>query len=158
MNSSNNGTWDLNFLPVMRFIDLKGVCSRPWKLLEAHPDYDAAKNKEDRTAALHLVHCFLNSPENHTQLETLKQKFQCAIIVPVHALEASGKNRIPKILAEYIGSFCNLDVDDKIVQTNSVQLTGTDEWHRFAYRPTFGGDVKPGQKYILVYDVFKEPG
>jgi len=153
-----DGSWDADFPPVMHFVDLENACAKPWKFLEAHPDYDEAKNHENRAAALRLVHDFLRTPENHAQLLTLKQKYSGAVIVPVRAIEAGGKNRIPEALAEYIGMNTGLEVDDGIVQTNRVHRTGTDEWHRFAFRPSFDGIVKSGQGYILVDDVFSLGG
>jgi len=155
---SYDGSWDADFPPVMHFVDLENACAKPWKFLEAHPDYDAAKNHEDRIAALRLVHDFLRTPENQAQLLTLKQKYCGAIIVPVRAIEAGGKNRIPEALAEYIGMNTNLEVDDNIIQTNRVHRTGTDEWHRFAFRPSYDGIVKNGRNYLIVDDVFSLGG
>ena len=155
---SYDGSWDENFPPVMRFVDLENACARPWKLLENHPCYDGAKNHEDCSAALRLVHDFLKTPMNREQLRFIGQKYQGAIICSVHAMEAGGKNRIPQILADYIGRRTGLEVDDGIVQTNRVHRTGSDEWHRFAFRPSFNGIVKPDCKYILVDDVFTHGG
>jgi len=153
-----DGSWKTDFPPVMHFVDLDDCCAKPWKLLEEHPDYDAAKNHEDRIAALSLVHSFLNTPENLSQLRFLKNNYSDAIIVPVHAIEANGKNRIPEMLADYIGKYTGLEVDDNIVQSNRVHRTGTDEWYRFAFRPSFDGNVKSGREYILVDDVFSNGG
>ena len=91
---SYDGSWDDDFPPVMRFVDLENACAKPWKLLEDHPFYDDAKNNEDRIAALSLVHFFLNTPENLAQLGKLKQKYPDAVIVPVHAVEAKGNKII----------------------------------------------------------------
>jgi hypothetical protein len=142
----------------MDFVDLKNVYAKPWQLLEDHPEYEAAKNGEDRAAALRLVHGFLGTPENQAQLKALKQKYPGAVLVPVRAIEAGGKNRIPEALAEYIREFTGFEVDYSIVQSNRVHRTGKDEWHRFAFRPTFDGEVKTGRKYILVDDVFSNGG
>ena len=156
--SSYDGSWNPNFPPVMHFVDLENVCAKPWKFIEAHPDYEAAKHNEDRIAAMRLVHDFLKTPENQVQLSKLKHLYPGSIIVPVHAIEANGKNRIPEMLAEYIGNFTGFDVDDSIIQINQVHRTGTDEWHRFAFRPSFDGEVKIGRNYILVDDVFSFGG
>jgi hypothetical protein len=153
-----DGSWKPNFPPVMHFVDLDNCCAKPWKLLEEHPDYDAAKNHEDRIAALSLVHSFLYTPENHAQITKLKQHYPNAIIVPVRAIEAGGKNKLPVALAEYIGEFTGLEINDNIVQTNRVHRTGKDEWHRFAFRPSFNGEVLSGQSYIIVDDVFSMGG
>jgi hypothetical protein len=155
---SYDGSWDADFPPVMHFVDLENACAAPWTLLEDHPFYDDAKNHEDRIAALSLVHFFLNTPENLVQLEKLKQQYADAIIVPVRAIEAKGRNKIPGMLAEYIGRRTGMEINDNIIQTNRVHRTGKDEWHRFAFRPSFDGEVKAGRKHILVDDVFSNGG
>ena len=113
---------------------------------------------EDRSAALRLVHSFLQTLESQALIKVLKQQYPDAIIVPVRAIEAHGKNKIPLVMAEYIGSLTGNTVDISIVQTNRVHRTVKDEWHRFAFRPSFDGEVKSGQNYILVDDVFSNGG
>jgi hypothetical protein len=156
--SENAGGWDPNFPRVMRFVDLNDVYAKPWIILRQHPDYDAAKNHEDREAAADLVMDLLSSKENQAQLKALKEKYPDAIIAPVHALEANGRNKIPGMFAEYIGTRTGLEVDDSIVQTNEVHRTNSDSWHRFAFRPEFDGEVKKDRKYIIVDDVFSNGG
>jgi predicted amidophosphoribosyltransferase len=153
-----DGSWDPNFPPVMHFVDLENACAKPWKFIEAHPDYEAAKHNEDRIAAMRLVNDFLKLPENKAQLHILGQKYRGAILVSIHAIEANGKNQIPQMLADYIGKRTGLEVDDSIVQINRVHRTGTNEWHRFAFRPAYDGEVKTGNKYILVDDIFSLGG
>jgi predicted amidophosphoribosyltransferase len=146
--------WDGNFPKVMHFVDPKNCCAKPWRLLQNHPDYDAAKNHEDRAAALRLVQDLLSTPENKAQMKFLKDTYPGAVIASVHAIEAAGKNRIPQMLAEYIAKKTGLDAGDTIVQTNQVFRTASDAWYRFAFRPEFDGPVKKGGTYILVDDVF----
>ena len=153
-----DGCWDPDFPPVMHFVDLDNCCAKPWKILENHPSYEAAKKNENHAAALHLVHDLLKTPENQDQLRFLKQKYPGAIIVPVRAMEAGGKNRIPEAFAEYIGLKTGLNVNTEIIQSNKVFRTGSDEWHRFAFRPTYNGQVIPNRNYILVDDVFTQGG
>jgi hypothetical protein len=83
-----DGSWKSNFLPVMHFVDLDNCYAKPWKLLEEHPDYDAAKNHEDCTATMCLVYFFLKIPENQIQLRNLKKQNPRAVIVPIRAIEA----------------------------------------------------------------------
>jgi len=156
--SNYDGSWDPDFPDVMHFIDHENEYAKPWKLLENHPCYNAAKNNEDKAAAFTLVHSLLNTKMNRSQLESLKQNYSNVIVVPVHAIESRGKNRIPAILAEYICLRTGFDVDVNIVQTNRVHRTGSDEWHRFAFRPAFDGSVIPEKNYILVDDVFAHGG
>jgi hypothetical protein len=153
-----DGSWNPDFPSVMQFVDLDNCCAKPWKLLEDHHDYDAAKNNEDRTAALSLVHSFLKTLENQKQLQVLKQKYPDGIIVPIRAVEAGGKNKLPVAFAEYIVKCTGIEINDDIVQTNRVHRTGKDEWYRFAFRPSFNGEVKSGRNYIIVDDVFSNGG
>jgi hypothetical protein len=146
--------WPHNFPPVLYFVD----DPRQWQALIAHPDYDAAKNHEDRNAAARLVTHFLNRESQKKQLLTLKTTYPDAIIVPVHAIEEHGKNRIPEALAEFMGRIAQMEVDKRIVQNNKVYRTGKDKWYRFAFRPTFDGTVQKGRTYILVDDVFSYGG
>jgi hypothetical protein len=149
-----NSDWDPDFPPVMHFIDLNDSFPNPWIILSNHPCYDAAKNHENNAAALQLVKDFLETTDNTAQLNSLAFKFSGAIIVPVHAIEVHGVNKIPEMLAEYIGGITGIEVDNTIIQTNRVHRTGSDEIHRFAFRPTFDGEVKKDRSYILVDDVF----
>lgn len=156
--NSDFGSWPENFPEVMCFIEGDYFSLIPLRILQNHPDYDAAKHHENREAALRLVHHFVNTPDNSLKFDLLKKNYSDSIIVSVHAIESDGKNRIPEMLAEYINKYTSLEVNDTIVQTNKVFRTGTDEWHRFAFRPTFEGTVKPEKKYILVDDIFSQGG
>jgi hypothetical protein len=74
-------------------------------------------------------------------------------VVPVHAEEASGRNKIPSKFADYIGHIAGLEVDEGIAQSNKVGRTGKGAWHRLAFRPQFAGAVIAGREYILVDDI-----
>jgi hypothetical protein len=78
--------------------------------------------------------------------------------VPVHSIEANGKNRIPEALTEYLSQKTGLDADINIVQKDKVHRTGSDDFHRFAFRPHYDGIVQPNKRYILVDDVFTQGG
>ncbi|GMO15317.1 MAG: hypothetical protein Pg6A_01390 [Termitinemataceae bacterium] len=150
--------WPQNFPKIMRFVDLDNCSAKPWHILKQHPDYDAAKNHENRIAAARLIHSFLKQPENQKQMLYLKTKFPDAVITPVHAIEANGKNRIPEILAEYLSKKTGLEADVSIVQKDKIHRTGSDDFHRFAFRPRYDGHVRQGRRYILVDDVFTQGG
>jgi hypothetical protein len=68
----NPDGWPPDFPKVMRFVDLDDCSAKPWYILKEHPDYDAAKNHEDRFAAARLVHSFLKQPVNQKQMMSLK--------------------------------------------------------------------------------------
>jgi len=152
------GSWASHFPQVMHFIDIYNEHPKPYTLLQTHPDYDAAKYREDRNAALRLITHFLDNPKNRAQLQSLKQNYPDAILTSVHAIESVGKNYIPQILAGYIGEHTGLEVDNTIIQTNTVHRSGSDEWHRFAFRPTFSGEVQRNRTYIMVDDIFSLGG
>jgi hypothetical protein len=153
-----NNSWSIGFPSVLHFVDPKNESAKPWKLLETHPDYEAAKNHEDYSAALRLVHDILKTPENLKQLNEVAEKYKGAIIVPIRAVESNGINYIPEFFAHYISNCTGLEVDDSIIQINRVNRTGKDEWYRFAFRPEFDGKIKEGKKYVLVDDIFSNGG
>ena len=150
--------WKPDFPKVLHFIDIKNCCAKPWKLLTAIPDYDAAKNHEDRDAALRVVKHILSTSENIVQLASVQKKYPGSLIVPVRAVEAGGKNKLPAVFAEYIAKKLKLDLDRSIVQSNKVFHTGSHEYRRFAFRAQFQGPVERGRRYILVDDVFTSGG
>jgi hypothetical protein len=149
-----DGGWPPRFPMVTHFIDRENSYAKPWTILTSRRDYDAAKNRGDRAAALRLVRGFLDSPENTALLRSLKADFPGAVVVPVRSAEENGRNRIPETLAEYMAARAGFAVDTGIVQTNITGRTGSGVWHRFAFRPEFDGPVKPGRNYILADDVF----
>jgi hypothetical protein len=137
----------------MHFIDVNNCDAMPWRALMYDPDYGAAKNHEDSTAALRLVRRILDRPENAAQMRSLKNKFPGAILVPIHAEEAGGRNRLPAALAAYLAKRTGLEVDTAIVQSTRAFHTGSSVWYRFASRPEFSGKVQAGRSCILLDDV-----
>jgi hypothetical protein len=113
-----------------------------------HPDHPAAK-AGDPDAAAQLV-MDLSKPE---KIKALVARHPQAIVVPVHAEEASGRNKIPSKFADYIGHIAGLEVNEGIAQSNKVGRTGKGAWHRLAFRPQFAGAVISGREYILVDDI-----
>ena len=125
--------------------------------MTSHPDHKLAK-AGDKDAAVRLVTDLLSGKEQQRKIKELGDKYPDAIVVPVHAEEKAGRNRIPEKLADYIGKTARLEVDNGIVQTEKVGHTGADAWHRLAFRAKFDGEVKPGKQYILVDDVVTAGG
>ena len=123
--------------------------------MRAHPDYQAAKNQANREAARSLVVDLAKTD----RLLAVAEKHPSAIIVPVHAEEAGGKNQIPSALADYMGAATGLDVDTKIVQSSLSSRTAiSDRWQRLVNRPAFDGPVTAGREYILTDDVVTQGG
>jgi hypothetical protein len=83
----------------------------------------------------------------------LAKKRAGAILVGIHAVESAGKNKIPQVLAEYIGKVSGLEVDENILQSNIVSHTGAGQNVRLFIRPEFDGDVQNGRDYIVIDDM-----
>jgi len=73
-----------------------------YKAFKSHPDYEAAKGG-NTNAATRLIQALVGNNTNG-QLIALAEKYPDAILVSVHAIEATGKNEIPHALAEYIST------------------------------------------------------
>ncbi|MDO4775813.1 MAG: phosphoribosyltransferase [Cardiobacteriaceae bacterium] len=120
------------------------------------PGYDAAK-AGDADAALQLV-LTLIKPET---VEAVRRNFKPdlhTLIVPVHAEEAAGRNKIPVAIAKVLAADLGLQTDESIVQVNRVRRTGSNANHRLAFPPTFDGDVQKGKNYIIVDDTLTQGG
>jgi hypothetical protein len=116
--------------------------------LKRHPDYRAAK-AGNVDAAARLVRDLVK-PQS---LEAARKLGPDVVYVPVHAEEASGRNKIPNALAMELASAGGARVDMNIVQTNKAFHTGAGAMERIANRAEFGGWIEPGQRYVLVDDV-----
>jgi len=79
-------------------------------------------------------------------------------LVPVHALEDQGYNRIPAAFAELLGEKLNLEVEIGIIQANVVNHTGASGWERMVRPPVFDGHVTAGRHYVLVDDFVGQGG
>lgn len=127
------------------------------KLADAtsHPLYQEAK-KGDITAAYSLAKDLVTD-------EAVKKLSQIidsrdAIIVPVHAEEAVGRNMIPVAIATVLSKKLNLPVDLSIVQATKVSRTGGDGWHRLIYSPAFDGNYPKGKLAIILDDTQTQGG
>jgi hypothetical protein len=162
MSEETYNAWPENFPDITSLI--------PYRALRHSGDpeirelYDRAKNHEDREAATRLINRLVNDVSDEGE-ETYIEKIRAlgarhpnAIITAVHGVEGGGRNKIPQVLAEFIGVHGNLAVDTNIVQADIVGRTGESTWHRLAYRPGFHGEVKPGREYIMVDDVISAGG
>lgn len=117
--------------------------------LKAHVDYKSAK-AGDVAAAARLVQALVK-PES---IEAAKKAFGDDVIyVPVHAEEASGRNKIPGMLAHLYSDRTGGSVDLDIMQANRAFHTGANAMERLLARAEFSGDVELGGRYVLVDDV-----
>ena len=63
------------------------------------------------------------------------------------------KNWIPLAFAEVLADRLDLDVEVGIAQREKIKRTGTGSDYRLAFNPTFIGNVKEGQSYLIVDDI-----
>lgn len=117
--------------------------------LTGHADYEAAKGG-DRDAAIRLITDIVPA---EFAADTGARFGRTAIYVAPHAIERSGRNKIPQTLADYLSAVTGADVDSEIVQTSKAHHTGARPLDRLLGRPLFGGAVRKGGRYVLVDDV-----
>ena len=109
--------------------------------------FDLAKSG-DVDSAYDLVENIVHAD----RIAALVNRHPNAIVVAVHAEEATGKNKIPEVYAKMIGKVGGLEVDESIVQSVRAKRTGEDAWYRMTHRPEFDGEVQSGREYIIVDD------
>jgi len=123
--------------------------------VKKHSDYAAAK-AGDIEAAYRLAKDVI-SPD---YVDSVKELIgdETPIIVPVHAQEASGKNKIPVLAAVHLGEMIGLEVEQGIVQAQKVERSGQSGLDRVFAEVPFEGEVKPGQNYLLIDDTLTQGG
>lgn len=116
--------------------------------LKAHADYRAAK-AGGTEAAISLVRD-LGKP----LVPMVQAAFPSgALYAAPHAIEASGDNAIPQVLAAALAEAAHGRLDEDIIQANRVFHTGADPMERLIARAQFDGGVEAGSDYVLVDDV-----
>lgn len=142
--------------PWDEFPDVVIVASQ--SAVKNHPDYDQAKegNILDAATAAKRLAVAMASDEAIAAVRSLITPN--ASLVPVHALERQGFNRIPAAFAELLAERLDLEVETSIIQVNVVNHTGATGWHRLASAPLFEGDVQPGRAHLLVDDFVGQGG
>lgn len=126
--------------------------------VKAHPEYMQAKagNVDDAAPAAKRLSAHFVSSESLERIRRLP--VEGAFLVPVHAIEGGGFNRIPGAFAELLAEKLNAEVETDIVQANIVNHTGASGWARMARPPMFSGDVVVGRNYVLVDDFVGQGG
>lgn len=123
-------------------------------LVKKHRLYAAAKGG-DGDAAEELVNetLTLNALDRISALV----KDRNPHLLPVHALETEGVNVIPEVFAHTLAKVLALPVAIGIIQINRVSHTGAGGYHRLAFPPLFGGDVR-AREYFVVDDFIGQGG
>lgn len=119
-----------------------------------HPDYAAAK-AGDVAAATRLA-VDLVTPEMVTKVAAALGGARPRVL-PVAAEESSGRNKIPRAVAEVLAARLGLETATGIVQANRAQRTGLDGLDRIFAPVDFAGTVEPGD-YLLVDDTLTQGG
>ena len=123
--------------------------------VKRHAEYEGAKTG-DVPAAKRLA-AQLASSQTLDAIRALIGNRQPALL-PVHALENQGYNRIPAAFAELLAEKLSLDVEIGIVQGNVVNHTGATGWERMMRPPVFDGAVTPARDYVMVDDFVGQGG
>ena len=92
------------------------------------------------------------------KLRALAAAHPRALVVPVRAQEATGRNKIPSAYATMIEMITGLRVTPNIVQTVRANHTGANAVDRMMRRAAFAGTVRRGAEYILVDDHVTQGG
>lgn len=92
------------------------------------------------------------------KLRALAEAHPGAIVVPVHAEEATGRNKIPAQYALMIEKITGLHAEWRIVQSVRAHHTGANAADRMTRRAALDGQVESGAEYILVDDHVTQGG
>lgn len=122
--------------------------------LNDHPHYPSAK-AGDFKAALLVVQDLMTT----TDLDTFKPySEQKAVLLPVLAQEAQGRNKIPLALALYLEHHVGLLVELGIGQLTKVSRTKLNGLDRVFMSPEFTGEATKNQAYLLLDDTLTQGG
>lgn len=119
-----------------------------------HPDYAAAKG--GNVAAATRLAVDLVTPEMAAKVAAALGGARPRVL-PVAAEESSGRNKIPRAVAEVLAARLGLETTTGIVQANRARRTGLDGLDRIFAPVDFAGAVEPGD-YLLVDDTLTQGG
>lgn len=120
-----------------------------------HPDYKAAKAGNPR-AALSLARDLV-TPEAIESIEALIGDIN-PIVVPVLAIEESGRNMIPLATGNLIANRLGLEISEEIIQSVKAYRGGKSALDRLFSQSAFDGPVTSGAEYLLVDDTLTQGG
>lgn len=123
--------------------------------LQKEPEYIAAKGGDPK-AALDLVDRLITDETVQQIKDAIGNKRP--LLLPVLAVEESGANKIPLMMAVVLGRRLGLDVERGVLQQEKVGRTNAGSDHRLVFNPTFVGSVKQGQSYLLLDDTLTMGG
>lgn len=128
------------------------------KLGEAtsHPLYEKAKAGDTKSAYM-----LANALMTDNAIGCIRQIIgnnKKVVIVPVHAEEAIGRNKIPSAIAVILAKKLEIDVNTDIIQATKVSRTAQDGWYRLANPPVFEGKINKEAYAFLVDDTQTQGG
>lgn len=124
--------------------------------ISGHSLYQAAKGG-DLSAAVALVDDYLNEGALN-EIGKLLAPHENVRLLPVHAVEMSGRNKLPAAYAAWLEQAFGLPIEYGIVQADKVGRTGADGFERLVKSVRFDGEVVAGQKYLLIDDAVTQGG
>lgn len=135
--------WRANFPDVIAQTAYRGMIN--------HVAYRDAKDGISNDAALTLVYESIADDSMAALTKVIGDRKPR--VVPVHAEEKNGRNKIPFAYAEVLAGVLHLDTDPAIVQAGIVNHTNAQNiFQRFATPATFEGYVEPDADYLIVDD------
>lgn len=158
MAQGSPGAPVIAFAPIYRFSwdDFPSIIlATTESAVKRHAEYEAAKTGDVPSAKRLAAQLMADST-----LQTIRAvcSGQRPALVPVHALEDLGYNRIPGAFAELLAERLNLEVETGIIQANVVNHTGASGWQRMVRPAVFEGPVVEGREYFLVDDFVGQGG
>lgn len=124
--------------------------------ITTHKLYSQAK-AGDAIAAFYLVDEYISN-ELMVKLHDVIKDYDDVRIVPVHAEEQLGRNKIPMAYALAIAETLGVDLELGIVQADRAYRTSSDGVGRLLKRVNFNGSVVTGSHYVIVDDVITQGG
>lgn len=124
--------------------------------ITTHKHYQKAKSGE-LSSALFLVDEYLTDDFVLKLHHTIKG-YDNVRIVPVHAEEQLGRNKIPMAYALALSEMLGVDMDLGIVQAKRAYRTSSDGVGRLLKRVSFDGVVLSGHHYMIIDDVITQGG
>ena len=146
-NAETRVPWG-DFPPVFIFCPLGAA--------KQHDSYEKAKKRSDNAAALKLVKELICQEKMQEFFEAIKG--QQVSLVPVHAIEEFGTNKIPAALAYHLSHSLGLGLYNEIVQANKPQRTHKGAFYRLSQYPFFDGAVQKDTNYVILDDTLSMGG
>lgn len=132
------------------------VISHKTGTIAEHAEYAAAK-AGNLHAAISVVDDYLTK-ETLIDIKNIIDKADVVQLVPVHAEESTGRNKLPIAFASMLEWYLGSRINQTIVQSTRAFRTGADGITRLVKSVRFNGDVVKGQKYLLVDDAVTQGG